>query len=319
MFMNISIIIPIYNGGKYLDILLKNINKQIDSTCEVILIDDCSEDDSRKIISKYKENSNYKIFYNDSNYGVSYSRNIGLLNASKKYIVFIDSDDDISEDYFSNINSLISLDKDLIVFGTRFVYENRFSDINVNYNEYLSMKDVIDSNILLDIPMAQWVTNKVFKKDIICDNDLRFNESLKTGEDLEFMLKYFEYVEDIVCIKKCLYFYNRMNSSSLTRKNTVNIVDSTNNNNMMIERYFMRNSMSIDYLYKYKTDLFIYVFDTIYKSSLEYKEKIDLFKRNIEKNFFKESEKYCDKTLYDMIINNDIDNIYKYVEAKWNK
>ena len=93
----VSIIIPIYNAGNYLEDTIKNVMAQSIgfNNIELILIDDCSKDDSKSIIEKYANKySNIKPIFLKSNSGhPSYPRNIGLKNVSAPFIIFLDSDD----------------------------------------------------------------------------------------------------------------------------------------------------------------------------------------------------------------------------------
>ena len=101
----ISIIIPIYNGEKFikkcLDSILANYNKNY----EVIIINDGSTDGTREILNNYKE-ENIKIINNNNN-GVSFSRNLGIKLATGKYIMFVDIDDYLSSNWYEIIKEEI--------------------------------------------------------------------------------------------------------------------------------------------------------------------------------------------------------------------
>ena len=88
----VSIITPVYNSDKYLDEMINNIKNQTYKNWELILIDDCSTDDSLQIINFYKS-SKIKVFKNKKNIGAGLSRNLGMKKAKGRYITFIDSDD----------------------------------------------------------------------------------------------------------------------------------------------------------------------------------------------------------------------------------
>ena len=89
----LSIVITNFNKAKYLNECLNSITKQNLANIELILIDDNSKDQSRKILKKYK--NKIKIIYNKKNIGPSASRNIGIKIASGTYITFVDADDKI--------------------------------------------------------------------------------------------------------------------------------------------------------------------------------------------------------------------------------
>ena len=90
----ISIIMPIYNGGKYLYYSLRSIQNQKLKEIEILLIDDCSTDDSIKIIQKYmNEDFRIRLIKNKKNRKILYSKSIGALNSKSKYILELDQDD----------------------------------------------------------------------------------------------------------------------------------------------------------------------------------------------------------------------------------
>lgn len=103
--MRFSIIVPIYNTEKYLDKCIKSVLNQTMSDYELILIDDCSTDDSLTIACKYKS-EHIKVLKNVSNSGLSETRNLGIKNASGDYIVFLDSDDYIEKTALLSLNKL---------------------------------------------------------------------------------------------------------------------------------------------------------------------------------------------------------------------
>ena len=98
--MNISVIIPVYNGEKYIKRCIESIKKQTFYNWEVILVDDGSKDKTGEICDKYAgEDIRIKVIHK-SNEGVSIARNVGINNATGDYITFIDSDDWIDSDFF---------------------------------------------------------------------------------------------------------------------------------------------------------------------------------------------------------------------------
>ena len=106
-----SIIIPVFNSEKYISNSLKSVLKQPFSKkkYEIILIDDCSSDNSKAIIQNFKKKfKNIKIINNQKNYKVSYCRNVGIKNAKGKYIIFLDSDDELKKNSFNKIEKILS-------------------------------------------------------------------------------------------------------------------------------------------------------------------------------------------------------------------
>lgn len=93
MEVSVSIIVPIYNSEKYLEQCLNSVLRQTYTNYEVILIDDGSTDDSRRIYNRFIEFDNRFVSYYQKNQGVSAARNHGLDVAEGEIIIFLDSDD----------------------------------------------------------------------------------------------------------------------------------------------------------------------------------------------------------------------------------
>ena len=97
----VSVIVPVYNVGNYLEKCLNSIVKQTYHNFEVILIDDGSEDMSGDICDRYAFKYDYIRVYHQDNKGVVSARSVGIYNAKGKYIAFVDSDDWIEETFLS--------------------------------------------------------------------------------------------------------------------------------------------------------------------------------------------------------------------------
>lgn len=88
----VSIIMPSYNCGRYISESVQSVLKQTYSKWELIIVDDCSKDDTREILHSFKD-KRIKLFYNKENRGAAFSRNYALKEAEGEWIAFLDSDD----------------------------------------------------------------------------------------------------------------------------------------------------------------------------------------------------------------------------------
>ena len=122
----ISVIVPVYNTEKYVEKCLKSIVEQKMKDIEIIVVNDGSTDNSESKIQNFiKENKNLDIQYlKKQNGGLSDSRNFAIPYVQGKYISFVDSDDYISEDLYSNLEKYMDEDIDLIKFKMQKVDEN---------------------------------------------------------------------------------------------------------------------------------------------------------------------------------------------------
>ena len=216
--MKISIIIHVYNCEEYIKKCIDSIIEQTYKDFEVIIINDGSTDNTNYILNEYKNYSNI-IIINQSNHGVSYSRNVGLEKAKGDYICFIDGDDYIDKDYLSTLISHNIDDKyDWIISGIfdfhnnnilkELRYENKEWDMNNINNciDFYSLK-------LLTAPFP-----KLFKRSIIQNHKLKFNTNISFAEDREFNYKYAQYVNCAKSISYIGYYYRVSNPNSLSKK-----------------------------------------------------------------------------------------------------
>ena len=101
---NLSIVVPIYNKAKYLEDSLNSLLKNQSSETEILLIDDASRDDSFSIISEFAQKNNHvRVLKNESNAGVSYTRNKGIYEANGEYIGFFDADDSVDDRFYQTL------------------------------------------------------------------------------------------------------------------------------------------------------------------------------------------------------------------------
>lgn len=213
----VSIIVPIYNTSKYLIKCIDSLVNQTYKNIEIILIDDKSTDNSKKIIKEYSEKYSFiKSIFNKKNMGIGYSRNKGIQESSGDYLCFVDSDDYLDID---NIDKMVALaekeELDFVVCDLKRIDENN------NFIGYDRIKDFSNSNIknspnlLLDINLGP--CNKLISKTLFNKDDL-FSETLKY-EDLYLVPKLLCKAKRIGKVKDTYYNYLIHNNSETTTMN----------------------------------------------------------------------------------------------------
>lgn len=122
----VSVVVPVYNTEKYIKKCLESITKQKMNDLEIIVINDGSTDNSEIEVQNFiEENQNFNIKYlKKANGGLSDARNFAIPYVTGKYISFIDSDDYISEELYSNLEKYMDKNIDLIKFKMQKVDEN---------------------------------------------------------------------------------------------------------------------------------------------------------------------------------------------------
>lgn len=218
----ISVIVPIYNSEKYLDKCLKSLEHQTYKNTEIILVDDGSTDNSGKICDKYcTKNNNFKTIHTD-NRGVSNARNIGISISSGEYIAFIDSDDWVEEDYIEKLiyNIDENIDLNIVDFCSNTLEKSSFVFDFLNYNSKQFL--YLIKRYLLYGPMV-----KLYRSQIIKNNNLMFPMQLDFGEDLCFNFDYLKHCKKIKYTSYQGYHYTTENTQSLSRKFRLGIYDNT--------------------------------------------------------------------------------------------
>lgn len=209
----LSIVIPIYNSEKYIDnflnILLKQIDKKQD---EIILINDGSKDTSEEKCKKYQEKYKENIqLYTTTNGGPSKARNYGLKKANGKYLIFLDIDDCIENNYIEEM--LKHIEKfDLVICGYNLIKVDKKEKAIINMSSQEIKKENIIS-LLKNNQMLNTLWNKIYKLDIIKENNIKFDEKEFRGEDLLFNLDYIANLKkSILIIDEILYNYYMKNT-----------------------------------------------------------------------------------------------------------
>lgn len=202
----ITVIVPVYNAENFLHKCIGSILSQTYTDFELILINDGSIDNSGDICDHY-EQSDYRVrVFHKENGGVSSARNLGLDNAQGEWICFVDSDDALPNDAFDIMMNDASVD--LIVGGFRMnpmgvekfpVWDKNRVESQTELGHFLN--DNIDS-ILFRVPWA-----KLFKRNIISNNAIRFDENLSFGEDTLFVVSYLLKIGKVSLCKKVCYNY----------------------------------------------------------------------------------------------------------------
>lgn len=208
----ISVIIPVYNNEKYFERCILSVVNQSYKNIEIIIINDCSTDNVKTIIDKYKKiDKRISNYENEKNMGVGYTRNRGLDLAKGKYIYFLDSDDYIEEKCLELLYKSISRNSS---FSCML---KGFKEIDGKRTEtYRTFEELL----LLQSPS---VDIRLFNKKVIDMSKVRFSD-LKIAEDLEFIFKLLIFNEHVSFVDEALYTYVIHEDSSL-RSNSSNQLD----------------------------------------------------------------------------------------------
>lgn len=214
--MKFSVIIPVYNVEPYLEECLDSILAQNYQDYEVLLINDGSTDASGEVCDRYAEKDRRITVFHQPNRGVSAARNLGLDHATGEWICFIDSDDLVEAQYLAAFAENISDDSDLVIQGIKRI--GKVNDVFCSFKqiEKISRDDFFDHYLIW--PHYFSPCNKTYRKSIITEHNLRFDESVHFGEDTIFNLDYAENAKGMFTLLSNVHYIYRFNFEGLATK-----------------------------------------------------------------------------------------------------
>ena len=210
----LSIIIPVFNGEKFIKRCVDSVLNQSMYIDEIIIINDNSTDGTIEILEKnYSNLVNIKIINLKKNHGVSYCRNLGIEKSSGEYIGFVDSDDYVEVNMFEKMYNNAK-DNNLDICICNFVEVNQQNRIKSKYknNEEILERDKSLEKYLLN-KISQSVWDKIFRRKIL--KNIKFNTKLIIGEDILFCLEAFYYSKKTGFVNDYLYNYIQNDNSAV--------------------------------------------------------------------------------------------------------
>lgn len=213
----ISVIVPVYNVEKYIEICVTSLIKQTYTELEIILVDDGSTDQSGRICDHFTEIDQRIIVLHKKNGGLSDARNKGLEIATGDYISFIDSDDLVSENYYEILyQQLIENQCDIAVAKIR-----EFDDSGKVLNELgfkstaVLERDAALAELLYSQNIANSACNKLFKRNILAEYRFPYG---KYYEDEYTVYKWFLNAEKVIISGEPSYYWYRKREGSITHR-----------------------------------------------------------------------------------------------------
>ena len=210
--IKISVIIPVYNCGRYIGNTLKSVINQNFRDYEIIVVDDGSTDNSLEIINSTLKDCGvkYKVIHQD-NAGVSVARNHGIDISEGEYLVFVDGDDYILENHLSELY-VEGYDFNMIQFAKQ--HDDKISPNPNNFNfDTISTDEFIRKELNMEILFNFF--QLAYRAEIIKNFDIRFTPGVVYGEDTEFALKALIHGDRIHVSKEITYYYVQRYDSAI--------------------------------------------------------------------------------------------------------
>ena len=277
----ISIFIPIYNKEKYIKKCIENIQNQTLKDIEIIAVNDFSNDSSLEIIKEYSKNDKrIKIVNNDENYGLLYSRAMGIINSKGEYLMNLDPDDEFQGP--DNLEFLYNKAKkakvDLISFATLFKCDEQIAIKCTNFHKIYRQPQIFESAFNSTNNLKDFlIWNKLVKKEIYLQaynifKQKIYNEKWNYHEDNIWSILVNKYAQKMICINKLIYIYNQQNDSLMKNR-----YDKIELNNLM-SRHLMYKE-----IFKSKKEEKYLIAE--YLEIISFIEESDNFYKIIKKNY----------------------------------
>lgn len=215
----ISIVVAVYNAEKTLKKCIESLLNQTYKNIEIILVNDCSKDNSLDICNEYsKANDNVKVISNERNSGVSDTRNNGIDNSTGEYICFVDSDDYVESNYIEVLYYYYQKYNTVPICG--FVYHDEYNHAKPVKYSWSGNEELVSLGEAFRLKSELYLTalwNKLFDRRLIVEKNIRFDTNISVGEDLRFSIEYFDKnnISEVYVLKKPLYHYMKLSGNSL--------------------------------------------------------------------------------------------------------
>ena len=225
----LSVIVPVYNVEAYIGACLDSLQAQTFSDFEIVCVNDGSPDRSRELIAQRAETDERIMIVDKENGGLSSARNAGIDAATAEFVCFLDADDTFAPTACEKIvEAFDSGCFDVVVFGGRCIPERGADRWIV---ERLSPRDVdypaFEPALLFD-EMSNPYIRVAARRQTLIDHSIRFDESLRFGEDEVFMFELYPQANGVKLISDKLYNYFQSHGGSLmdtARKETARKID----------------------------------------------------------------------------------------------
>lgn len=281
----VSIIIPIYNGEKYIDECLQSVGRQDYKNIEILIINDGSTDSSLQRCQHWQKKDSKIIIFNNENHGVSYSRNFGVEKCTGEYIAFIDADDIIAHDY---ITVLVDMMEGNPACDLSIVNLSAFSSSPKvccsGKNEILSSTQAKQA---LHTYIGGFICGRLYRANILKRNNVRLNEDIAVCEDLLFNVEYLKYCHTVIYNTGAKYFYRQHNLSAFHNVHNPKWFDCIKAYQIILREYQDEQEIFLVVIFNYLKILF----EAKYRA--KFLKKKELIKKI--KNEIKDNKKYRKK------------------------
>lgn len=221
--IKLTTIVPVYDG-EYIDECLNSMLKELNDKPElqkifdiVVVSDGCDEDTLKKLNDYELKNDCIKLIKSEHR-GPSHARNLGLAAADGEYVTFLDCDDRMCENFFSDCKKYFESNADLYIFGIKRFEGDVIKYWQVEEKKYNPISEFADEYIVNRHLLVYSNTNKFYKYSIIKEHKMQFDEMIEFGEDRLFNFQYLRYCNDVITSPIYKIDYVKRSDISLSTK-----------------------------------------------------------------------------------------------------
>lgn len=279
----VSVIVPIYNAGEYLEECLNAITSQTYQCLEIILVNDGSTDNSAGICRTFMKKDSRVIYVPQKNGGVSSARNKGLDTHTGEFCVFIDADDVVSSDYVMHLLRVLEDNRADLITIPALPFMGASSEALSSATESDSIKILSSTDALL--AMYYGVLDggengmQLFRSSLLKKDKIRYNSSMKIGEDFDFLSRLVLSAELVIADPSHIYFYRTNPNSAMNRNINLNhfqaIDNVTQSAREVLGGYFARSGELRNAMNVRKFSDAVYYGSRAYSTRREFKAEYD--------------------------------------------
>ena len=331
----VSIIIPIYNAENEIARCIESIYNQTFADYEIILVNDGSKDGSLDVCNVYASKDSRIKVIDKENGGSGSARNAGIEVASGKYIYFCDADDEISENLLKRVYDEAEKGAyDLVIFSVHSkIIDSKTGDVQREYYTTQESRSFEDrqafrsdfSRLYYEGVLFGGPINKLFKRDIIMNENVRFPD-LRRGQDEIFNMRYYQFVNSCTVIPDALYTYYQFDDKGRNKKYRIGYFSTTTKMyfftlNNLLEEFgaddkYTAEKFQNSFVYSMEAAVLL-AFNPLEK--LSRRKKIEFVTSVVNDDFIKSISKKITfipkgyEKFWQYFISNDAVGVYKYV------
>lgn len=287
--VKLSVIMPTYNSSNYLDKTMDSLLNALDQqNCELLCIDDGSRDDTFDKLTNYAKSNNMVKVFSHQHVGVSQIRNIGLSRAIGEYVVFVDSDDLIEENFYRTLlGQLVDYKPDVILEDVQGIKK----DVLIKSLTEHQRLEAIKINLRFgEVTMSWGIGSRIYKNSFLQKNNLKFDDKLVVSEDMLFVMQALCKADSLLVSPRRFYYLQE--SHTLFRFNSKNLASELHFRESV--QKLMRNfqdSLARDINNRTKITGFIFLVDSYFgplfnKGKISFHESVSLMKIISKKYFY---------------------------------